>query len=77
MLASRVSQIKDGLASQLEGRPFTEAKTRTAALDWWAQHRNDQYGAEILRQMDPVGIAELDAALYQHVNQGETVAQPG
>lgn len=74
MLASRVGQIRDGLASQLDGRPFTEAKTRSAALDWWAQHRNDQYGAEVLRQMDPVRIAELDAALYAHVNQEKPVA---
>ena len=69
MLASRMTQIKDGLTSQLDGRPFTEAKTRTAALDWWARHRNDQYGAEVLRRMDPVQIAELDQSLYAHVNR--------
>lgn len=69
MLASRMRQVHDGLTSQLDGRPFTSAMTKTAALDWWAQHRHDQYGAEVLRQMDPVKIAALDQALYAHVNQ--------
>lgn len=77
MLAGRVAQVKDGLTAQLDGRPFTEAKTRTAALDWWAQHRNDQYGAEVLRQMDPVQISQLDAALYQHVNGGQVAQTTG
>lgn len=77
MLASRMRQVGDGLASQLDGRPFTSAMTRSAALDWWAQHRSDQYGAEVLRKMDPVRIAELDQALYAHVNGGTDAQATG
>lgn len=77
LLASRIDAAGRGLGSILGGRPFTDAKTRSAALDWWSQHRTDQYGAEVLRQMDPVQIADLDAALYAHVNQQEVPRAEG
>lgn len=73
LLASRLTTLRKDLVASLaapgERPPFTETMTREAALDWWARHRNDQYGAEVLRRMDPVQIAELDASLYAHVNQ--------
>ena len=68
MLAGRMQSTSRALGNQLGGHPFTSAMSQPEALAWWAQHRNDQYGAQVLRQMDPTKIAELDAALYRYVN---------
>jgi hypothetical protein len=67
LLASRLSALRDDLRASLaapgERPPFTEAMSESAALDWWAAHRYDQYGMKVLQAMPPDRIAQLDAAL--------------
>jgi hypothetical protein len=69
LLASRLTALRDNLRSTLadpgERPPFTEAMTQSAALEWWAAHRYDQYGLGVLQRMPPDRIAQLDLALTQ------------
>lgn len=79
LLGRRMGAAADALAAQIgegERPPFTEARTRNEALDWWRTHRHDEYGARVLERMPPWEIARLDADLGARMS-GEEEAVPG
>lgn len=66
LLGRKMKAAADGLATQLGegGRPpFTTARTRSEALEWWGVHRHDEYGQRVLERLPPWEIARLDADL--------------
>ena len=77
LLGAKMRALSEDLALQLGqgGRPpFTEARTRAAALSWWREHRHDAFGARALASMHPLDVVELDAALGRLIageQQGE------
>lgn len=63
------------MASQ--GRiPFHTQLPQAQALEWWAQHRYDGMGAQVLANLNPTAIANLDTALTQHAQNKEAIGLP-
>ena len=67
MLGGAIRSRREVLAQALtppgKRPPFREQLTRPAALDFWRRHRYSPIGAEILAQLTPESILELDQAL--------------
>lgn len=78
LLGNRMAAASDALAASYGegGRPaFTEARTRREALDWWRQHRHDEYGQRVLERMPPWEIARLDADLQAWMTETEVTGE--
>ena len=68
----RVNILRDALAPPGKRPPFTKQLSKPAALRWWQLHRYDALGAQVISNMQPVDVMELDLALSQAVKQGES-----
>lgn len=77
MLAEAMQRRVDMFAQQLrpagQRPPFTQQLNEENALKFWRAHRYDDMGARVLQNMPPQSIAELDAALSQHVEQQQSL----
>lgn len=73
LLAARVKEqvaaTRDAVAAPGERPPFTTEMTRAQALEFWSRERHTPLGTSILRGWGPDKIAELDAALADHLSQ--------
>ena len=69
MLAGKIQSTKEMLRTSLapagQRPPFTEQLSQGEALNWWRQHRNDEYGKQMVSKMGQQDVMELDAALMQ------------
>lgn len=75
-MRGRINDLKQSLTAP-QGRILYRTKmSQSDALNWWAQHRYDQYGQKALAGLDPQSIFQLDAALAQHVNSQEEQGMP-
>jgi len=68
-LAGRLMARRDLLANALvpagSRPPFTKQLSKPQALAWWGQHRFDDLGRQVLANMGPEDVLELDQALSQ------------
>lgn len=76
ILAQSLQKRSEALAEYIKpkgGRPpFKEMLQKPKALAWWKEHLNDEYGARVLQQMQPLDVIQLHQAL-SGADQGEEV----
>ncbi len=74
LLADRITERIDMLSKALapaEGRPpFTQQLSKAKAINWWRAHRYDDLGKQVMANMEPIAVLELDQALAQ-ANEAE------
>ena len=72
----RVQVLSQFLKPDGQRPPFTKQLNNEDAMRFWMQHRYDEIGAQVLQNLQPHDIAELDAALAQH-HEDNFMPSPG
>ena len=62
-IQARRQLYADALRPKGQRPAFTQQLSRPEALAWWQQHRYDDLGKQVLANMQPDGVMELDLAL--------------
>lgn len=76
-LQKRIDALSTYISPKGSRPPFKELLRKPEALEFWRTHLNDEYGARVLQQMQPLDVIELHQALAQaDSDQGEEVQVP-
>lgn len=62
-MQARVRTLSESITPEGTPAPFTERLSRSKAMEWWRQHRYDQYGQALTRRMNPQQVMDLDVRL--------------
>ena len=69
-IKARKTLIQNAITPKGSRPPFTQQLSQANALEWWMKHRYDDLGQQVLSNMQPADVMELDRALSQRISEG-------
>lgn len=75
-IQGRVADLGQAMQAANGRIPFHTKLSQGTALEWWAQHRYDDLGQQVLQNLDPLDVLHLDRALGEYGAQQEALGLP-